>query len=621
MPITIKGLQNVINFVDGYSKRLEYYGFRFNDSSHREIDPETGRLMNWQLETERTINRVYTGLGLNNVPGQFQGATNQLTVNPATSILTQTVGAQPYLLGQDVYVFANGVLPTPLMHNVKYYVIPSTQPNQFQLATTIENAQAGIAISITDIGAGILFYGAFETSQHQSARYVELNPFRFNLWVHTPKGIVSNALRGPYEDIRIEQTLYDQYGRPFREKDTNIYRQDLLTRINIDDELYNDVTGDNNVDSLDTLHLGGGHIFIDAYEHVVLFNDYTVDNALMYDAFVGLHTPRFAMSFIRQSEKTQRPSVGGYTFNGTDLVRNIEGSVEDMQKFYDTYTVSETSDNIEYARQTLGYNNLDYLDHLGVSDKSKFIFWRGMIQQKGSINAVNAFINSIQFIDAKVDEYWTYKIAEYGDAREESYPAVKLKIEDARRNDIRFQFVDDVEADSTFDPITVDDTDRWIDLPDVKAQFPNNLSFESQVHHRYEYRIVSGELHELVNGEWITLLTTAGMISLSSPADVIEVTSPTGLPSNIVTYVGPEAIHIQDLSVDGEFFVYSKMPAKAALNPSKIIDYRSNVTIMNVPMWDPARSIHYHNAIQIVDTSHPADPSVYTTDREQPAAG
>jgi len=57
--------------------------------------------------------------------------------------------------------------------------------------------------------------------------------------------------------------------------------------------------------------------------------------------------------------------------------------------------------------------------------------------------------------------------------------------------------------------------------------------------------------------------------------------------------------------------IYTHNPAKSKLNPAKIIDMESNVVVADVPIWDPARGHHSHNAIHVakLQRGDPLDPN------------
>jgi hypothetical protein len=113
------------------------------------------------------------------------------------------------------------------------------------------------------------------------------------------------------------------------------------------------------------------------------------------------------------------------------------------------------------------------------------LFHRGVIQHKGSTNAVKAFINSRQFIDASVDEFWAYKIAEYGDARRIQYPELVLNSRDTNNDKLSLDFpIGEDLSPRNFVPIKLDQSERWFNQPkQLREIFQNqpNLYFEAEI--------------------------------------------------------------------------------------------------------------------------------------------
>ena len=227
-----------------------------------------------------------------------------------------------------------------------------------------------------------------------------------------------------------------------------------------------------------------------------MFNNNTTENHLLYDPFIGLYLTKFEMLFNRHPELTQRPNVGGqflHTFynQGASLKRNIEASIEDLRYMYDTFQTFESNLITSNSRKTLGYEGeTKHMNLINASAKSQFVFWRGMIQNKGSINSIKAFVNSRRFVDANVDEFWAFKIAEFGSADEKEFISIWISTRDAVSNELRWNFIepDDVcsagYADNTFSfdcgfsfpqsglrtaefftSIHFTDTNRWYDQP------------------------------------------------------------------------------------------------------------------------------------------------------------
>lgn len=87
----------------------------------------------------------------------WSGGTATFTAVAATDILTLSTSNANYQTGVPVTFTTTGTLPTPLNTTTTYYVImvgtPTTNPGTIKLATSYQNAIAGIAIDITTAGA------------------------------------------------------------------------------------------------------------------------------------------------------------------------------------------------------------------------------------------------------------------------------------------------------------------------------------------------------------------------------------------------------------------------------------------------------------------------------------
>jgi len=303
-----------------------------------------------------------------------------------------------------------------------------------------------------------------------------MNPFRNAVWFAPPSGIVSNVITGPSDDIRTSQLIFDQNGNTIQVDQLRVYRRDKETKIVIKEAVNTQpevtfINGEYNF-----LHLGGLHIFTDSYEHVMMFNNYSAGDNLLYDSFIGLNVTKYEMLFNRNSEFTGRPNVGGYyleTFfnQGANIKENFEAGVENLRNAYDTYDALESNLMTSSSRDSLGYEGVEnYLTDLNISEKSQFIFWRGQIQSKGSINAIKAYINSRRFIDAKIDEFWAIKVADFGSSKEKEYPEMFATTVDARTNEFKVEFISSEDegmgVSEGFTPIRMSDTDRWYNQPE-----------------------------------------------------------------------------------------------------------------------------------------------------------
>lgn len=482
-PVGIQGMQSVINLFDGYAAyKKDNTNIAYNVVENNEnFDPDTGRQLGWEVEVERFINWAY---GIRQAK-LYINDSYPVTVDIVNNTLIFQSTIPFWRNGTIVSVQSTGTLPTPLIAQQPYYVVATGQPNQIKLSISPDVSDSSSYVDFTSTGIGTIVVSLYD--RRSAYPQFEINPSRYNIFINTPIGLLSNVVDGPYVDTRIKQTIYDQYNRPLTADQINVFRQDERSEI----ALLVDSIEENNIqtDYYTRVHFGGAHLFVEGYQHYLIFNDYTVSDNLIYDQFYGLMTKRFNLDFYRKSKSTMRPTLGGYYLTQQHFERNIEGSVGDFQDFYDSYELVESSDIAKNARHLLGYKkNKQYLTTLGVGSKSQFLFYKGMIQSKGSTNSIKGYTNSKYFLDAKVDEFWAYKIANFGDKRIRVYPEIKLLSTDSLFDDIRLQFLarrDDITtiAQTTndgFQIIGFNDDKRWNNLPEQRAEIISPLFLDAK---------------------------------------------------------------------------------------------------------------------------------------------
>ncbi len=515
-PYEFDGLQTLINIIDGYEEYTTEIGWRYNIDNTLRDPSNTAYAVNWQHELVRFLEFSYK-VRVNKTAVADRHPTS---VDETTNIWTFVDESQaPFITGEPVTLFSsNQIYPTPLVHGGRYYMIRDSI-SEYRLAATKKDAMSGVEIDIIDSSGTKDLALTTAKSLNVSSSLFEINPFRNAIWFRPERGIVSNLLKGPTDSFS-SHVLVDQYGRAITSDVIRVYREDKETKITVAEGISNDVELTRIYqDPYNFIHLGGAHLFVDTYEHVVIFNGETTAGQLLYDSFLGLNLTKFEMLFNRQTEFTQRPNVGGQylsTFfnQGADLDRNIEASIEDLRNLYDTYRVIEANDLIAQGRKSIGYvKEGTYFDNMNLNDKSQFVFWRGQIQNKGAMTSVQSFVNSRRFIDAKIDEFWAVKVGEfgsgfgnigsYGNSYEKEYIELWLTTDDVANDDIYLDFLggssttcnagyaanpfdigcgfdfpstgaDVVEAETGWSGISVTDQSRWYNYPDQQSTLQNN---------------------------------------------------------------------------------------------------------------------------------------------------
>ena len=485
VPCNIKGIQNLINIIDGMSEIYSENGFITNSSDSNNFDYNTGRLITWDLEIERFIDWAY---GLRAYSLEVNDRYD-CVVNTSENTIQFVDNNPNWNVTQKVVFDSTGNLPTPLYKNTAYYLIPTSTSGIYKISLSSNILDVNMIVELIDSGNGQLRASTYKKSK--SFAQFEINPHRTSVWLNTPTGLLSNVVDGPYSDIKVDQTIFDQYGRPLYSDNLFIYRQDKRSGINIKSNIANDVDTYYVNDPYNYIHIGGCHLFIESYEHFALFENYTVGGDLIYDPFIGVNISRIYLDFLKKSENTLRPTLGGYYLQGNEFKRNIEGSATDLKNCYDTSIGLDNSDMTKRARHLVGYNgDLNFLDTINVNSKSQFMFYKGMIATKGSHSSVQAFVNSRKFIDSSVDEFWAYKLTEFGDNRPKQYPEIKILSTDNVIDDVRFEFIGPSESVYNSDiaeaigrgfiPVSFNDDTRWNNFPEQQYDLQSPLFLDAE---------------------------------------------------------------------------------------------------------------------------------------------
>lgn len=614
--LVISGIQQMVDFLTGYDAYTQTCGFRYRNINGENYDAVTGMNNNWQTTTEKFINWLYA---LRNFQ-QEQMLSYNITGNASQDSFVMAEGTVPnWANGTPVILLddANSTLPhefnNPLSASIPYYVIRvQGSSTQFKLAATAYDAARGNAIPMTDNGTGV-----FRVQMYKAiAQYptYELNPFKHYVWIHHDQGILSNVLDDDYTDPTSAARLYDNNNVELTTAHVLVFREDKESRISLTE----DIIAANRLaeeQGRPTSHMSGMHLFFDGYEHIIRFNDKSADNSLIYDSFLGLNTPRFYVEFDRQQDFTLRPNVGGFYKLGDSLVQNFESTVDDMRYYYDSVKAPEGRVTTDLVRKSLGYDGpKSYMSDLKINPKTQFQFWQAMVQNKGANRAVRAFTNQTTYESALVDEFWAYKVAEFGDNKERNYIEMKLYPEDVVGNDLRIEFIapENTALDTSFTGVELTDMSRWWNQPDqIESMRPYEAFFNSKV-----TSIVNNvaTLVTRIDNRIIYIMPAAAADSvIMTYFDEVTKTTKTlnenieykFLNSQVIQFLLEPAelppITLSTLSYDYD-----------AQNPGKVIDKDAGTVLATLPIWHPAIGQYYNVPYYAVDLRRPTDPAIYT---------
>jgi len=473
MPVQIIGLQNLLNLIYGYVGQLEEQGFLTNTGKAL-IDKATGRAVDWQLEVEKLINTIYTGV----------------------------------------------------------------------------NAGSGIIV----------------------------NPFMEKLFLDTPIGLMSRYTETKFIDHSSAQACYDVIGSVIPVNKLSVIRTDP------------------NTITYSKTPIFSAHVFIDEYEHAILFNDHfsgDPTSAAIFDQFLGSYMNTAALSFNRQNRVDGKPTFDGFFLNDDNIIRNPTSNVDALARAYDAGQTFNEPKMAEHALALIGYKSKDYFNNINISDQTQLDFWRGMIGAKGTNLTIDAFTNYKEFLNSSVDEFWAYKLATYGDDRERSFPEVKIEPNDCTRQFTGIQF-NSTEYPQSALPLYMqvaeyDDT-RWFSIDDLGTmlRFDADALTETVVVSADDFAASPYVILQNIFHTGDAAPITSGGSSLVA-ANILEVPSAGTYTVTGFTWINP-----------------------TKLSPIKLFDYSTDTLVTQVSLWHPAIGIHEPTALELVNIRSSGDPAHYS---------
>jgi len=290
----------------------------------------------------------------------------------------------------------------------------------------------------------------------------------------------------PYgQTTSVETIMHGAYGilnrnaEPIKTDGTRVSR--------IDDRL--EITRTDVAD--DQTEMFGVRINLIEAEHVVVFSNTTRFNDVIYDPISGLSQKTLVIDSYRTLNWQGRLEANGYILSGGSILPNFEKQAFDFTRFYDRFNTIDDPTKRELARDLYGYvpanqsrsvtnsvnstpsierrvssDSSQYMIPVGAADRTRFDYYRGMAQTKGTNRAIYAFTrgSTIGRDNFFINEDWAWKVgpAEFGDTRRE---VTRI---DVNRSDFR----DQVQVMNFGDPIEA--RNNTIEVPDFDRTDPTN---------------------------------------------------------------------------------------------------------------------------------------------------
>lgn len=197
--------------------------------------------------------------------------------------------------------------------------------------------------------------------------------------------------------------VLDIYQKPLKSEQIDVLRSSYQTAI--------------------TVNNAAGALFripVCEFESVVLIDNETIFGELLYNPVYSAMASAFKVSAIKVGQWDGSLYSPGYLNMEDGIIPNLEKNVFDLNYVFDVDTIRCQTKYRNYARSLVGFEKTEYMQNLIQNEKSMFDFYKGMIQDKGTVKPIIAMNNASdvsgeqQDIDSLLYEYWAIKAGEYG---------------------------------------------------------------------------------------------------------------------------------------------------------------------------------------------------------------
>lgn len=214
-------------------------------------------------------------------------------------------------------------------------------------------------------------------------------------------------------------------------------------------------------------------ISIKEYEHVVVVNNRTVFNDVIYEPELGIRKDRLMIRATKTKNWDGRIHAEGFIVLGDKLLPNFETSISDLTTIGDTHmlSVSDTYNRLKF--HNYGYEKRQYLENLSMDDKSQIAFYEGFVRQKGTSEAFQRLLRSSELDvsdDMQINEEWAFKEGTYGSIETEQMVEVEFDKTDMRSTPqpVYFEYLKEFDNKKATDVyVNINDTDTWITRPSL----------------------------------------------------------------------------------------------------------------------------------------------------------
>lgn len=152
-------------------------------------------------------------------------------------------------------------------------------------------------------------------------------------------------------------------------------------------------------------------------EHILMFDNLTDFNDLVYSPLLRARQDRIRFNGFRSKSWYGKMEAPGYIINGDTLIPNYDTLISDMRHYYDPDITIDNPNLEELGRRLIGFERKQYLDNLQVSNDTQYLFYQGLIREKGTAKSLDklfrtSIVNTNE--NTEIFEEWALRVGDIG---------------------------------------------------------------------------------------------------------------------------------------------------------------------------------------------------------------
>ena len=201
-------------------------------------------------------------------------------------------------------------------------------------------------------------------------------------------------------------------------------------------------------------------------EHALIIDNKTDFADTIYNTLYNQKQDRLFIKAKRTLGWEGRLSSEGFIISGEELQPNLDNITSTMGDYHNIGFIPVDKQVYQASRGLYGFDQKEYLTDLDILDDQQVEFFKGMIQNKGTLSGIGKLAKSNSIVQGNVTVYdeWALKVGEFGDIDNEQSIELALAKKDIVQDPQLFQLEFPEDTTGFIKEILVTDTKSTYDV-------------------------------------------------------------------------------------------------------------------------------------------------------------